>query len=81
MLYTFVKSNNESAEIASDGLIWLDGRLSNYNKSLIAKQKIKSLQGIKPNFAKDAVYIAPFKQSTYNSNNGKYIYLMNLIKL
>lgn len=81
MVYTFVNKNLESAEIASDGLIYLDGRLSNYNKVEYAKKKINSLKNIKPNFGSTAVYIAPFNLSTYDSKTGKYIYLQKLIKL
>jgi hypothetical protein len=76
MNFVFIDKNFEKIGIASSSLIYLDGRLSNFNKILMAKNAefYKSIKKI-------AVYIAPFKNSEYCQKSGKYFYKKGLIKL
>jgi hypothetical protein len=76
MNFIFTDKNFEQIGMASSSLIYLDGRLSAFNKILMAKNT-EFYKGIE----KIAVYIAPFKNSEYCQKTGKYFYKKGLIKL
>jgi hypothetical protein len=56
-IYRYCDTNKEPL-LGSDSLVYIDDRLTTYNKILAANKNIKTLQGIKPSFK--PAYIAKF---------------------
>jgi hypothetical protein len=56
-IYRYCDANKEPL-LGSDSLVYIDDRLSIYNKISAANKNIKTLQGIKPSFK--PVYITKF---------------------
>jgi hypothetical protein len=76
--YRYINKDNEDCLMASEGTIWLDNRLSNSNKAILAKNKDVYKRR---NLDQTAVYIAKFNSCQYESKTGKYLFKTNLIKL
>jgi hypothetical protein len=78
-VYIYITEKKQGAHLGSDGLVYIDGRLSKENKAIQARKKIENLRNIKPNFDKGIFAIALFTKSRYEA--GKYYYEAGVIKL
>ena len=64
-IYRFYDANKEPL-MASDSFVYIDDRLTTYNKIEKALQQIKTLRNIKPNFK--PIYIARFNHRSNPTN-------------
>lgn len=66
MKYIILDKQKEIVTCGTDVLLWVDGRLNNTTKAILAGQHVKRLKQVNPELHEKAYYIARY---IYHCNN------------